>query len=112
MELCANRRMDMIKEGTLKVGPKQKYRRSHDLSQDEVWDIIRDAQHVKRQFDGTKKMDDLTLRCYTAVANCDWIEYVFDWCADHDVDEFPLNLRVIRQSGTASDTCLYCYVQE
>lgn len=99
MEVCRLKRLEYIKNGTLTE--KTRIRgsaRTHILTLEMCMDIINDVRHVKLKA-GAKRPDKQVARPYALAANNDLIDYVFDWCADHDMNDFPISNAGLRLEG-------------
>lgn len=96
MEVCSNRRLEFIKNGILAPGRRLRAGiRGDCLSLDMCAQIIFDLRHIEMQAAGA--MPDIQIaRPFVVVANNDLIDYVFDWCAEHDRDDFPITLSGLR----------------
>lgn len=60
--------------------------------------IMADARLV-REGAGEQKPDIQVARVYATVANNDLMDRVFDWCAENDLDEFPITFSGLKSEG-------------
>lgn len=49
--------------------------------------------------------DKQTARPYALVANNDLVDYVFDWCAENDMNAFPISIAGFRGEGKRVCSC-------
>ena len=61
--------------------------------------IIMDVKRIG--FNAEEKVPDKQFaRPFALIANNNLVEYVFEWCAENDRDEFPISLAGLRNEGT------------
>lgn len=111
MEVCHTRRMEFIKNGTLQAGRRLRGGiRSDTLTVDMCAQIVFDFRDIDMK--ATGEMPDTQIaRPFTLVANNDLIDFVFEWCAKNDRDDFPITLTGVRDECKLFFPIMQCDVQ-
>lgn len=100
MEVCYNRRIEFLRNGTLQGGRRLRGGTSSDkLTLDMCAQIIADVRHVTITAT-LEPLDKQVARPFALVANNDLIDFVFEWCAENDRDDFPITLTGLRDECT------------
>ena len=60
------------------------------LTDDMIWTVMRDSDK-SLSMTGRGRADRKNILHFMLVANNNHSEYIFQWCADNDVNHFPLN---------------------
>ena len=68
------------------------------LTDDMVWTVMRDSDR-SISMTGHARADRKNILHFMLVANNNHSEYIFQWCADNDVNDFPLNQTSFKEKG-------------
>lgn len=101
MEVCYTRRLELLQNGSLHRGRRMRGGMPGDkLTLEMCLEIILDVRHIRMKAND-EKPDKQAARPFAIVANNDLIDFVFEWCAENDRDEFPFSLRAMRTEGNS-----------
>lgn len=102
MEVCFNRRVEFKRNGELQAGRRLRGGLPSDcLTLEMCHRIMMDVQQIGLKAE--KKIPDKQVaRPFALVANNNLMEYVFDWCAENDRDDFPISLAGLRNEGKSA----------